>query len=388
MKFIHTGDWHIGKIVNEFYMTQDQEHILMQLVELIREEEPDALVIAGDIYDRSVAPVEAVELLDRIFSYILLELETPIIAIAGNHDSPERLCFGNSILNARGLYIEGVLKNEPARVVLQDKHGPVNFYLVPYTDPPVVRNIYQREDIKCHDDAMKCIIEKIEEKLNKDERNVMVCHGFVVGSEEPEVSESERPLSIGGTEYIKAEYFKAFNYTALGHLHGPQRVGADNIRYSGSLLKYSFSEAKHKKSVTVVNIDEKGNTSVQLRELSPKRDMRVIKGELKELLKPEIYMDTNVEDYINVILTDDGEILDPIGQLRAVYPNIMMITRENTLKRNEPSKTSADAGFKKKSKLELFKDFYNDMTGLEFTEDKTGVVAGIIEKVEREEWRE
>lgn len=386
MKFIHTGDWHIGKIVNEFYMTLDQEYILNQLIELIAIEKPDALIIAGDLYDRSVAPVEAVELLDRTFSKILLELKTPIIAIAGNHDSPERLGFGSSILNAKGLYIEGILKEDIAKVVLQDEYGPVNFYLVPYADPPVVRELYGREDIRCHDDAMKCIIENIKQKMQENERNVMVCHGFVVGCEEPEISESERPLSIGGTEYIKAEYFNAFNYTALGHLHGPQKVGGDNIRYSGSLMKYSFSEVKHKKSVTIVNIDEKGKVSIDLKELKAKRDMRKIKGSLKDLLNPEVYKGTNLEDYINVILTDEGEILDAIGQLRAVYPNIMMLTRENSIRNNEPSKTAAALGYKQKSKLELFNDFYTNITGLEFSEDKKSVMVNVLEKVEKEEW--
>lgn len=387
MKFIHTGDWHIGKIVNEFYMTSDQEYILNQLIDLIALEKPDALIIAGDLYDRSVAPVEAVELLDRVFSRILLELKTPIIAIAGNHDSPERLAFGSSILNAKGLFIEGILKKDPVKVVLKDDHGPVNFYMVPYSDPPVVRELYEKEDIKCHDDAMKCIIDNIKENMNLNERNVIICHGFVVGSEEPETSESERPLSIGGTEYIKAEYFNAFNYTALGHLHGAQRVSGDKIRYSGSLMKYSFSEVNHKKSVTLVNIDEKGEVSIELKELNPKRDMRRIKGSIKDLLNPEVYKDTDVEDYINVILTDEGEILDAIGQLRAVYPNIMMLNRENCIKNNEPSNTAAALGYKQKSKLELFNDFYTNITGLDFSEDKKSVLVDILEKVEKEEWR-
>ncbi len=223
--------------------------------------------------------------------------------------------------------------------------------------------------------------------MNLNERNVMVCHGFVVGSEEPEISESERPLSIGGTEYIKAEYFNLFNYTALGHLHGAQKVAGDKIRYSGSLMKYSFSEVNHKKSVTLVNIDEKGEISIELKELKPKRDMRRIKGSIKDLLNHEVYKDTNVEDYINVVLTDEGEILDAIGQLRAVYPNIMMLNRENSLKNNEPSNTAAALGYKQKSKLELFNDFYNNITGINFSEEKKSVMVDILEKVEKEEWR-
>ncbi len=385
MKFIHTGDWHIGKIVNEFYMTEDQEFILEQLIALMEKERPDALVIAGDLYDRSVAPVEAVELLDKTFSRILLDLKIPILAIAGNHDSPERLGFGSSLLNARGLYIEGNLREEIKKVTLRDEYGPVSFYLVPYADPPVVRELYKREDIRCHEDALRCILERVNALKVEGERSIMVYHGFVIGSQEPELSESERPLSIGGTEYVKAENFNGFTYTALGHLHGPQRVGCDNIRYSGSLLKYSFSEVNHKKSVAIVNIDCEGNSSVELHELSPRRDMRKIKGKLKELLKPEVYKDANIEDYINVILTDEGELLDPIGQLRGVYPNIMLLSREESRKKEEASKTSASENFKLKSKLELFGDFYKNITGLEFSPDKQRIVEEVIDKVEKEE---
>lgn len=385
MKIMHTGDWHIGKVVNEFHMTEDQEFVLNEIIDMIKEEKPDVLVIAGDLYDRSVAPVEAVELLDRVFNKILIELGTPIIAVAGNHDSPERLSFGSEILKSRGLYIEGILKKDVRKVVLKDEYGPVNFYLVPYADPAVVRDIFKNDNIKNHDDAMKAIIEVINRKIDLNERNVLVTHGFVRGEGEAELSDSERPLSIGGTDCVNVKYFEEFNYTALGHLHGPQKVTCEKIRYSGSIMKYSFSEVRQKKSVTIVNIDEHGNADISLKYLHPKKDMRIIKGEINNLLDPEIYKHADTEDYISAILTDEGEIMDPVSRLRAVYPNIMLISRESRMNRNEEAITSAGSGFQKKSKLELFKDFYENITGREFTEQKLQILSQVIEETEKSE---
>ena len=385
MKIMHTGDWHIGKVVNEFHMTEDQEFVLNEIIDMIKEEKPDVLVIAGDLYDRSVAPVEAVELLDRVFNKILIELGTPIIAVAGNHDSPERLSFGSEILKSRGLYIEGILKKDVRKVVLKDEYGPVNFYLVPYADPAVVRDIFKNDNIKNHDDAMKAIIEVINRKIDLNERNVLVTHGFVRGEGEAELSDSERPLSIGGTDCVNVKYFEEFNYTALGHLHGPQKVTCEKIRYSGSIMKYSFSEVRQKKSVTIVNIDEHGNADISLKYLHPKKDMRIIKGEINNLLDPEIYKHADTEDYISAILTDEGEIMDPVSRLRAVYPNIMLISRESRMNRNEEAITSAGSGFQKKSKLELFKDFYENITGREFTEQKSQILSQVIEETEKSE---
>lgn len=385
MKIMHTGDWHIGKVVNEFHMTEDQEFVLNEIIDMIKEEKPDVLVIAGDLYDRSVAPVEAVELLDRVFNKILIELGTPIIAVAGNHDSPERLSFGSEILKSRGLYIEGILKKDVRKVVLKDEYGSVNFYLVPYADPAVVRDIFKNDNIKNHDNAMKAIIEVINKKIDLNERNVLVTHGFVRGEGEAELSDSERPLSIGGTDCVNVKYFEEFNYTALGHLHGPQKVTCEKIRYSGSIMKYSFSEVRQKKSVTIVNIDEHGNADISLKYLHPKKDMRIIKGEINNLLDPEIYKHADTEDYISAILTDEGEIMDPVSRLRAVYPNIMLISRESRMNRNEEAITSAGSGFQKKSKLELFKDFYENITGREFTEQKLQILSQVIEETEKSE---
>ena len=400
MKIIHTGDWHIGKIVNEFSMIDDQEFVLKQLVKIIEKEKPDALLIAGDLYDRSIPPIDAVELLDRTFTKILLELKTPILAIAGNHDSAERLSFGSRILTKNGLYIAGVFHKEIKKITLQDKYGPVNFYLVPYADPREIKHILENDGITTHDEAMKSIIERIKEHMNKSERNIMVAHGYVsfikdykAAAEEEEegkkiraglqISDSERPLSIGGTDLISGEYFNCFNYTALGHLHGPQKVGSDRIRYSGSLLKYSFSETNQKKGATIVNIDEFGEVSIEFKEFIPKRDMRIIKGPMDQLINPEVYKQANIEDYVYAILTDEGELVDPISKLRAVYPNIMGLNRETFEERGE-SRTSASLGYENKSKLQLFEEFYGSIAGKELTEEKINIVKKVIEEVDSE----
>ena len=398
MKILHTGDWHIGKIINEFSMIEDQAFALEQMIELAREERPNVIVIAGDIYDRSIPPVEAVELLDRVFNTILLELNIPILAIAGNHDSAERLSFASSILNKNRLYIAGKFDKTVRRVTIEGEVGPVNFYLLPYADPKEIRHLLEDADIASHDDAMKKVVNKIREELNDGSINVLVAHVYITNfleaklegegqleskAEEVVTSDSERPLSIGGTDIINGKHFDCFNYTALGHLHGPQKIGSNRVRYSGSLLKYSFSEINHKKGFTIVNIDKKGEVSVDHKELKPKRDMRIIKGPLHELINPVVYNGTSLEDYIHAILMDEEELVDPISKLRAVYPNIMSLSRELSATREE-SRTSAAAGYKTKSKLELFDEFYRAISGRELDEKKYSVISDVIEAVERE----
>lgn len=385
MKIIHTGDWHIGKIVNEFSMLEEQKHVLEQLISIVEREKPSALIIAGDIFDRSIPPVEAVELVDEVFSKLLLELKVPILAIAGNHDSAERLSFASKILTNNGLHIVGVFDGNIHCVTLKDDFGSVNFYMLPYTDPRKVRHIFNDNLIATHDDAMKKIIENIGQALNCNERNIMITHGYItqIGQQAEYICESERPLSIGGTDFVSSDYFSMFNYTALGHLHAPQRAGANNIRYSGSLLKYSFSEVNQKKGINIVELDQSGKAEAKLVELIPTRDMRIIKGPIKELLNPEIYRNTNTEDYVYAVLTDKGELIDPISKLRTVYPNIMGLTKENVNQRAE-NKTSATDGYKSKSKLELFKEFYDDIQGETLGDEATEIMARIIGEVDKE----
>lgn len=389
MKIFHTGDWHIGKLVNGFYMTEDQEFIMEQLYEEIKNEKPDAVIIAGDLYDRSVPPVQAIELLNQVLGKIIRNLKTPIIALAGNHDSNERIDFASELLRESGLYIKGTLKRQVEKITLQDEHGPVNFYPIPYADPPVVRDLFEDEAIKNHDDAMKKIVESIKNDMKKEERNIAIAHGYVTYMNrldevavDLEESESEKPLSIGGTALIDAACFEAFNYTALGHLHGPQKVGSNKIRYAGSPLKYSFSETKQKKGITIVNINENGEVDIDFHGFKPRRDFRIITGELKDLIAFATTSTENNEDYIKVVLTDKGELLDPMAKLRSVYPYVMELVREERVRPISNTRAVA-TNIKEKSKLNLFQNFYEDITGEQCSEEYMEVMTKVIEKADR-----
>ena len=384
MKILHTGDWHLGKIVNQVYMTEDQEFILEELIRIIEEEKPDVLVIAGDIYDRAVPPVEAVELLDRTFSRILRAQGIPILAIAGNHDSAERLGFCSGIMEGSGLFIEGGLKEAIRKVTLTDIFGPVNFYLIPYADPAEARAALKDEEIRSHEDAFKAVLNSIRETMDPQERNVVVGHGFITGAALLEQSDSERPLSIGGTDYVDAELFRGFEYTALGHLHSAQKVTDTVIRYAGSLLKYSFSEVRHHKSAALVTLQEKGEAAeIELKPLKPIREMRIIKGKLTELIKAG--EEEKSQDYIRAVLTDEGELIDPMNKLRTVYPNVLELVREGRDRTAGDSRTSAGEGYKHKTKMELFRSFYENITGEELTQDKEEVMRQVIGQADKEE---
>ena len=398
MKIIHTGDWHIGKIVNEFSMIDDQRYILNELIKLINLGKPDVLIIAGDIYDRSIPPVEAVDLLNEVFSKILIDNKVKIVAISGNHDSGERVSFGSKILEKEGLYIQGIIEDEIKSIRIDDEEGNVNFYMIPYVDPAILRRKFNNPEIRNHNDAMKAVINRIKPSLNENERNIVVTHGYVTYKRKDdidkdgenlyeladlEVSDSERPLSIGGTDLIDSDNFDCFDYVALGHLHGRQKVGREEIRYSGSLMKYSFSEINHKKGVVIIEIDGNKKINIRQEELRPKRNMRIIKGPLDELIKAGLEDCSNREDYIQAILTDEGEIIDPIGKLRSVYPNIMILKREEK-KDIGTSLTAASKGYKSKTELELFEEYYDRLGSGEFTEEKKEVIRNVVNEVFRE----
>ena len=396
MKIIHTSDWHIGKIVNEYSMIDDQKYILNKLIELIDEENADVLMIAGDVYDRSIPPVEAVELLNETLSSLVIDRNVSVI-ISGNHDSGERLSFGSKILEKQGLYIAGSDEELYRKVVLCDSDQNVNFYLVPYKDPALTKKLLDNKEIRSHNDAMVAVIDKIKEELNKDEVNIFIGHGYITMKREEaidvsdhkyevaelETSESERPLSIGGTDLIDGNIFKDFDYVALGHLHGRQKIGRETMRYSGSLLKYSFSEVKQKKSVAVLELKDK-DINIELRELNPLRDLRIIKGNIDDLICEGRDIEEGKEDYIQAILTDDGELMNPMEKLKSVYPNTMLITRER--KRNvSQESTLAKGEFRKKSKIDLFKDFYEAYGSGDYTDKKEGVLIDTIKEVLKEE---
>lgn len=398
MKILHTSDWHIGKIVNEFSMIEDQRYILNKLIELIDLEKPKVIIIAGDIYDRSIPPVEAVELLNETLSDLVVNKNIKVLAISGNHDSGERLSFASEILEKNGLYIAGKDNELYKHVVVNENGKNINFYLVPYKDPALVRKILNEKDIKSHNDAMKYIVEIIREKMNMNEINILVGHGYVTMKRESAIecienkyevaqlktSESERPLSIGGTDLIDGKIFDDFDYVALGHLHGRQKVGREEIQYCGSLLKYSFSEVNHKKGVYILDVEDKNKINIDFKQLKPLRDLRVVKGNIEELIKEARDLENERNDYIQAILTDDGELINPMEKLRSVYPNTMLITRERKRQVSE-DKTSAKGDYKKKSKLELFKEFYEDLGDGDYTKEKEDVLKNTINQVLKSE---
>ncbi|CEP50630.1 exonuclease SbcCD subunit D [Paraclostridium sordellii] len=398
MKIIHTSDWHIGKIVNEFSMIEDQKYILNKLIELIEIEDPKVLLIAGDIYDRSIPPVEAVELLNETLNKLIIEKNIKVLAISGNHDGGERLSFGGSILEKQGLYIAGRDEELYKKVTIEDENKNINFYLVPYKDPALTRKILEDKEIKSHNDAMISVVNKIKRELNKKEKNILVGHGYITMKRkdaikelenkyevaELETSESERPLSIGGTDLIDGNIFEDFDYVALGHLHGRQKVGREEMRYSGSLLKYSFSEVNQKKGVYVLDINKENNIDIDFKPMKPLRDLRIIKGNIEDLLEEGRHIKEGKNDYIQAILTDDGELINPMEKLKSVYPNTMLITRERKKEITE-DKTSAKGEYKKKSKLELFKEFYDDLGNGDYTKEKEEVLINTINEVLKSE---
>ena len=392
MKIIHTSDWHIGKIVNEYSMIDDQKYILNKLIELIDEENADVLMIAGDVYDRSIPPVEAVELLNETLSSLVIDRNVYVLVISGNHDSGERLSFGSKILEKQGLYIAGSDEELYRKVVLCENNKNINFYLVPYKDPALTKKLLDNKEIRSHNDAMIAVIDKIKEDLNENEVNILIGHGYVTMKREEaidvsdhkyeaaelETSESERPLSIGGTDLIDGNIFKDFDYVALGHLHGRQKIGRET-------MKYSFSEVKQKKSVAVLDLKDK-DINIELRELNPFRDLRIIKGNIEDLICEGRDVEEGKEDYIQAILTDDGELMNPMEKLKAVYPNTMLITRER--KRNVSEDGAVAKGeFRKKSKIDLFKDFYEAYGSGDYTDKKENVLIDTIKDVLKEEVR-
>ncbi|MGL5748878.1 MAG: exonuclease SbcCD subunit D [Paraclostridium sp.] len=392
MKIIHTSDWHIGKIVNEFSMIEDQKYILNKLIKLVEEENPQAIIIAGDIYDRSIPPVEAVELLNETLSTLVIDKNIKVLAISGNHDSGERLSFGSKILEKQGLYVVGNDEELYRHIVIDDNGKNINFYLVPYKDPALSRKLMEDKKIKNHNDAMIGVIDKIKENMNKEEVNILIGHGYVTMKREDaieeedkyevaqlEISESERPLSIGGTDLIDGNIFEDFDYVALGHLHGRQRIGRETMRYSGSLLKYSFSEVNHKKGVSILDVKDK-NIDIDFKTLKPLRDLRIIKGNIEDLIEKGRQLEEGKEDYIQAILTDDGELMNPMEKLRTVYPNTMLITRERKRTYSE-DKTSARGEYKSKDKKELFKEFYESLGTGDYTNEKEAVLVDVINEV-------
>ena len=350
MKFIHLSDLHIGKRVNEFSMLKDQEFILAQILTIIDDEQPQGIFIAGDVYDKSVPSAEAVALFDN-FLFSLSERKLKVFVISGNHDSPERIAFGARLMNRSGIYMSPVYQKIIEPIRLQDKDGEINIYLLPFIKPVQVRAQFPEMTIETYTDALQVAVDQLN--IDVSQKNVLLTHQFVTGSER---SDSE-DISVGGSDNVSASIFKDFDYVALGHIHKPQNMGRETIRYCGTPLKYSFSEAKQRKSVTVVELQDKGNTVVRTVELIPKRDMVEIKGTYMELTAKSYYDQMNVEDYVHITLTDEDDILDALNKLRTIYKNIMKLDYDNQRTRTN-TVISGQADIENKSPLELLSEFF------------------------------
>lgn len=377
LKIFHTADWHLGKLVQGVYMTEDQEYVLQQFYEAIEQEKPDAVIIAGDLYDRAVPPTDAVALFDNALKKIVVDLGVPVLAIAGNHDSPGRLQFGSQFMQENGVYLAGQMKKEIEPVVLTDEFGEVHFYLVPFADPSIVRNLHDDEDIKNHNSAMAKITEIIQENKNPNARHIFVGHAFVTphGESEANTSDSERPIAIGGAEYVAAHLFDDFHYTALGHLHRAHYVRDEKIRYAGSPLKYSISEENHEKGFYIVTLDGEGQVEVEKRPLKPRRDMRTVEATMEEINKHEPN-----EDYIFVKLLDQTPVIHPMEKIRAIYPNAMHVERKNFFSESKVKATDQQLR-SQLTDFELFEAFYEEMKGEKADEETKALFEEVLHDV-------
>lgn len=372
MKFIHLSDLHLGKRVNEYQMLDDQAYILKKIINIIDDEVPDGVIIAGDIYDKSVPSAEAVGLFDD-FLVRLAKRKLEVFIISGNHDSPERIAFGSRIMDASGIHLSPVYDGKILPFSIQDEHGTVDIYMLPFIKPAHVR-MFCDEEISSYTDAINHVISNLD--IKPKNRNIIVTHQFVTGASR---SESEE-ISIGGSDNVNADVFAPFDYVALGHIHSPQNCGSDHIRYCGTPLKYSFSEAKDHKSVTVVELAEKGKVSYRTVELVPQHDLVELKGTYAELTLKSFYEgSTWQEDYTHITLTDEEDIPDVIGKLRTIYHRLMKLDYDNKRTRLNMEINSV-TDVESKSPLELFSDFYKLQNNQPMTQEQFDYVKLLIEK--------
>ncbi|HCG7912517.1 TPA: exonuclease SbcCD subunit D [Vibrio parahaemolyticus] len=377
MKFIHTSDWHLGRQFHNVSLLEDQQAVLEQLIQYIENNPVDAVIVAGDVYDRSVPPTIAIELLNRVVKRICGELNTPMILISGNHDGAERLGFGSEQMKRSGLHIISNFEDMLTPVVIESKAaGHVAFYGMPYNDPEQVRYVY-KEPVSTHDEAHKLLAEKITEQFQSEHRNILISHCFVDGAIE---SESERPLSIGGSDRVSHEHFLNFDYVALGHLHQPQKKGEEYIRYSGSLMKYSFGEQNQKKGFTLVEIGKDGFIGAEHIELTAPHEMRIVEGELEQILEWG-KTDPKNEDYLLVRLMDKHAILNPMEKLRTVYPNVLHLDKPGMLIGVEQEMAQAKLA---RSEIDMFKDFFAEAQDSELSNEQEQAISDIIKQLSQQ----
>ena len=374
MKLIHLSDLHLGKRVNEFSMIDDQRHVLDQILRVIDAERPDAVLIAGDVYDKPVPTAEAVALLD----WFLVELsgrELQVFVISGNHDSAERMAFGGRLMEQSGVHLAPVYDGTVARWTLTDEHGLVHLYLLPFVKPVHVRRCFPEREIETYTDAVAAAVEAMD--VDPAARNVLVTHQFVTGAARCESEE----VSVGGSDNVDASVFDGFDYVALGHLHGPQTVGRETVRYCGTPLKYSFSEVHHKKSVTVVELGEKGTVTVRTVPLTPRRDLVELRGAYEEVTRRDFYEGNGYQDsYVHITLTDEEDVPDALGKLRLIYPYLMKLDYDN--QRTHAAGVGDEGGdLQRKSPMELLEEFYAMQNGQPMGQEQRQFARQLMERI-------
>lgn len=377
MKFLHISDLHIGKRVNEFSMTEDQKYILNQILQIAQREQVDAVLIAGDIYDKPMPSAEAVQMFDWFLTG-LADLGKKVLAVSGNHDSPERIAFGGELMRGRGVYVSPVYRGETLEVALQDSYGEIRVHLLPFVKPATVRHALEErpEDEggirlpESYQEAAEIAIGRM--KIDEKTRNILVAHQFVTGAGRCDSEE----VAVGGMDNVDARVFNAFDYVALGHIHSPQSVGRETVRYCGTPLKYSFSEAEQEKSVTIVELREKGQLTVSTVPLIPLHDMRKIRGAYLEVMSKSFYQDRDREDYMQITLTDEEDIPDGMQRLRTVYPNLMRLVYDNSRTREDRT-VEAVGQVEERSEMELFGEFYE----MQNNQTMSGEQAAFMEKL-------
>lgn len=384
MKLLHLADLHIGKRVYEYSMLEEQKHVLKQAFGMVKEHRVDAVLIAGDVYDKTIPTVEGVKLFDT-FLTALKEKQVPVFIISGNHDSAERLSFGRHLFENAEIYLSGTYEDDILKKTLTDEFGEVDIYLLPFLKPQQIEVGEGEEKPQDYTEAMKLVLNRL--KINKNNRNVLLAHQFVGGgSTAPERADSETQ-SVGGVDMVDYRVFDEFDYVALGHLHGAQHVGRETVRYAGSPVKYSFSEARQVKSATLITLGAKSEgeeqdsfITVEKLPFTPLHDMREIKGTLEQLTNPEILKESDCQDYMHITLTNDEEIYDVFGKLRAAYPNLMALDFDNARTRAEGAVALTGEVMKEKSAVELFSEFFRQQTGNSLTPMQEQILTDIMEE--------
>ena len=373
MKILHLSDLHFGKRLNNFSLLEDQYHINQQIFKLAEDTHIEAVIIAGDVFDKQIPSAGAIQLFDDFLNF-WAELNLPVFIISGNHDSAERLSFGANIFSNSNIYISPVYNGQITPITLNDAYGKINFYLLPFIKPATVRPFFPDEKINSYTEAVQTVLKKLP--LNKNERNILIAHQFVTGAV---LSDSEE-IVIGGLDNIDAHIFNSFDYVALGHIHTPQTILRDTIRYCGTLLKYSFSEANQQKSATIVNIKTKGQIDIDTYPVKPLHDMRKIKGTYAELTSRQTYINTDTNDYILATLTDEEDIPDAVNRLRSIYPNIMQLNYDNTRTRTSRTIETIDTNTAK-APLELFNEFYKLQNNQPLNEIQSQIIQDLISAI-------